>query len=200
MIKEDLIPLKEELDAIVLNHCERAWNTNLAGMRRKIMGDTGEIITQKCLEYSLNYVGLNNSQVYRGGEKKIMCKIDDDAYFEAQVDKHVEVDGKLKIICEAKTYMDKPYLERASQDFSIIRKYNGKEDKIYSYVISLQDAVKKQTLNFFMKDGHIDYVFFLMKGKRSPIKPIWDPKFRKEIDLDSLYKCISTITNNLLNE
>ena len=96
--------------------------------------------------------------------------------------------------------MDKPYLERASQDFSIIRKYNGKEDKIYSYVISLQDAVKKQTLNFFMKDGHIDYVFFLMKGKRSPIKPIWDPKFRKEIDLDSLYKCISTITNNLLNE
>lgn len=199
MTKEEIIPLYETLNSIVQQYCDLAWEANEGGKRRKIMGDLGEEVAQKIFEYCLN-TNIKNSKVYRGSDKKIMCKIDDSAYFEAQVDKHVEIDNVLRIICEAKTYLDKTYVERASSDFHLIRKYNTTTGiKIFTYIISLQDCVKKETLEFFMRDGHIDNVFFLMDKKRTGTKPIWDPSHRKTINLDKLYECIYTITNNLSN-
>jgi hypothetical protein len=44
-----------------------------------------------------------------------------------------------------------------------------------------------------------DNVFILMDLKRSGEKPIWNPMHRKHINLDKLYNCIYTISNNLLN-
>ena len=200
MKKEDILPFHNELNLIVQEYCDKAWESNEGGKRRKIMGDLGEEISQRIFEYCINILNIKNASVYRGSEKKIMCKIDDDAFFEAQVDKHVEIENFLRIIGEAKTYLDKTYVERASSDFNIIRKYNEIGDKkIFSYIISLQDCVKKETLSFFMKDGHIDNVFILMDLKRQATKPIWNPKFRKTINLDKLYDCIYIITNNILN-
>jgi hypothetical protein len=200
MTKEDILPFHNELNSIVQEYCDKAWKSNEGGKRRKIMGDLGEKISQRIFEYCIDILNIENARVYRGGEKKIMCKIDDDAYFEAQVDKHVEIENNLRIICEAKTYLDKTYVERASSDFNIIRKYNETGDKkIFSYIISLQDCIKKETLSFFMRDGNIDKVFILMDLKRSGIKPIWNPNFRKNINLDKLYDCIYHITNNLSN-
>jgi hypothetical protein len=200
MKKEDIILFHTELNSIVEEYCNRAWESNSGGIRRKIMGDLGVVIAQKIFEYCLNVQNIENWRVYRGGDKKIMCKIDDEAFFEAQVDKHVEIENILRIIGEAKTYLDKTYVERASSDFSLIRKYNTKSNfKIFSYIISLQDCVKKETLEFFMRDGHIDNVFILMDLKRSGEKPIWNPMHRKHINLDKLYNCIYTISNNLLN-
>jgi hypothetical protein len=200
MTKEDILPFHNELNLIVQEYCDKAWESNEGGKRRKIMGDLGEEISQRIFEYCLNILNIKNAKVYRGSDKKIMCKIDDDSYFEAQVDKHVEIEDFLRIICEAKTYLDKTYVERASSDFNIIRKYNERGDKkIFSYIISLQDCIKKETLSFFMKDGHIDNVFILMDLKRQATKPIWNPKFRKTINLDKLYDCIYIITNNILN-
>jgi hypothetical protein len=200
MTKEDILSFHNELNLIVQEYCDKAWESNEGGKRRKIMGDLGEEISQRIFEYCLNILNIKNAKVYRGSDKKIMCKIDDDSYFEAQVDKHVEIEDFLRIICEAKTYLDKTYVERASSDFNIIRKYNERGDKkIFSYIISLQDCIKKETLSFFMKDGHIDNVFILMDLKRQATKPIWNPKFRKTINLDKLYDCIYIITNNILN-
>lgn len=200
MTKEDILPFYNELNLIVQEYCDKAWESNEGGKRRKIMGDLGEKIAQRIFEYCINNLNIENARVYRGSEKKIMCKIDDDAFFEAQVDKHVEIENCLRIICEAKTYLDKTYVERASSDFNIIRKHNEIADKkIFSYIISLQDSVKKETLSFFMRDGHIDNVFILMDLKRQSTKPIWNPNFRKTINIDKLYDCIYIITNNLSN-
>jgi hypothetical protein len=196
--KENIVDFHNKLNLIVEEYCDKAWKSNEGGKRRKIMGDLGEEISQKIFEYCINILNIKNAKVYRGGEKKIMCKIDNSSYFEAQVDKHVEIENSLIIIGEAKTYLDKTYVERASSDFSIIKKYNKiGNKKIFSYIISLQDCVKKETLSFFMKDGHIDNVFILMDLKRQGTKPIWNPKFRKTINLDKLYNCIYIITNNL---
>lgn len=200
MTKEDIIPFLNELNLVVEEYCNRAWDSNEGGKRRKIMGDLGEEIAQRIFEYCINILNIENAKVYTGSQKKIMCKIDDNAYFEAQVDKHVEIENILRILGEAKTYLDKTYVDRASSDFNKIRKYNETgEKKIFSYIISLQDCVKKETLSFFMKDGHIDNVFILMDLKRSATKPIWNPNFRKTINLDKLYDCIYNITNNLSN-
>jgi hypothetical protein len=197
--KNDIMTFYNELNLIVSEYCTMAWNSNEGGKRRKIMGDLGEIISHKIFNFCLNYLNIKDTKVYDGRKKKIMCKINDSSYFEAQVDKHVEIGNSLRIICEAKTYLDKTYVERASSDFNIIRKYNTFGDKkVFSYIISLQDCVKKETLSFFMMDGNIDNVFILMDHKRSGKKPIWDPKFSKTINLDKLYNCIYTITKNLI--
>jgi hypothetical protein len=165
------------------------------------MGDLGEKISHEIFKFCLNYLNIINSVVYTGTEKKVMCKINDNAYFNAQVDKHIEIANELIAICEAKTYLDKPYLERAYIDFSLIKKYSATGNKkITSYVISLQDCIKKETLSFFMADGHIDNVFILMDNKRSAKKPIWNPNFRKNISFDKLYDCIYVIVKNMANE
>jgi hypothetical protein len=199
--KTEITQFYNELNSIVNEYCDKAWKTNEGGARRKIMGDLSEKISYEIFKFCLNYLNIVNSVVYDGSEKKIMCKINKDAYFNAQVDKHIEINGKLVAICEAKTFLDKPFLQRASGDFSLIKKYNTNGNKkIISSVISLQDAIKKETLSFFMADGHIDNVFILMDNKRSSKKPIWDPKFRKNINLDKLYECIYVILGNMSNE
>jgi hypothetical protein len=198
LTKNDIIPFHNELNSVLKEYCDRAWESKESGKRRKIMGDLGEEVAQSILEYCINILNIEKTRVYTGRKKKIMCKIDDAAFFEAQVDRHVEIENNLRIICEAKTYLDKTYVERASSDFSLIRKYNTiGDEKIFSFIISLQDCVKKETLSFFMRDGHIDNVFILMDLKRSGTKPIWNPDFRKTINLDKLYDCIYTITNIL---
>jgi len=121
--KQDIISFHNELNSIVESYCNLAWESKEGGKRRKIMGDLGEEISHKILQYCLNFLNIKNSKVYKGVEKKVMCKIDNDAYFEAQVDKHIEIENILRIICECKTYLDKTYVERASSDFNIIRKY-----------------------------------------------------------------------------
>lgn len=200
MNKEDIIQLHTQLNLIVNEDCDKAWQSNQGGKRRKIMGDLGEKISKIIFEFCLKKLNIKNFKVYRGSEKKIMCKIDDHSYFEAQVDIHVEIDNNLVVTCEAKTYLDKTYVERASSDFSLIKKYNNiGDEKIYSCIISLQDCVKKETLSFFMKDGHIDNVFILMDKKRDGTKPIWDPRYRKTINIDKLYECVYTLTNKLSN-
>lgn len=199
ILEKDITQFHIELNSIVKEYCDKAWNSNEGGKRRKIMGDLGEKISHKIFEFCLNYLKVNNSIVYTGNEKKILCKINDNAYFYAQVDKHVEISNELIMICESKTYLDKPYIERANADFSLIKKYNTIGDKkIFSCIISLQDAIKKETLSFFMLDGQIDNVFILMDNKRSPKKPIWNPNFRKNINFDKLYICISTILENMI--
>jgi hypothetical protein len=199
--KIEITQFHNELNLIVNKYCEKAWESKEGGKRRKIMGDLGEKVSHKIFEFCLNYLKISNSIVYDGTDKKIMCKINNDAYFNAQVDKHVEIDDELIIICESKTYLDKTYVERASGDFNIIKKYNTiGNKKIFSYIISLQDCIKKETLSFFMMDGNIDNVFILMDNKRSGKKPIWDPNFRKNINIDKLYDCVYTIIKNMTYE
>jgi hypothetical protein len=201
IVETDIIQFHNELNKIVNEYCDKAWDSQEGGKRRKIMGDLGEKISHKIFEFCLNHLKIINSIVYSGTEKKILCKINDHAYFYAQVDKHVEILNELTMICEAKTYLDKPYIERANADFSLIKKYNTiGNKKIFSCIISLQDSIKKETLSFFMMDGHINDVFILMDNKRSSKKPIWNPNFRKNINFDKLYQCIFTIIENMTNE
>ena len=197
----EIIQFHNELNSIIDEYCDKAWKSNKGGTRRKIMGDLGEKISYEIFKFCLNYLNIINSSVYTGTKKKVMCKINNDAYFNAQVDIHIEIANELIAICEAKTYLDKPFLERANADFSFIKKFSTTGNKkITSYLISLQDSIKKETLSFFMLDGNIDNVFILMDNKRSSTKPIWDPKFRKKISFDKLYECVSTIIENMTDE
>jgi hypothetical protein len=197
IVKEDLIEFLEDLNQIVHEDCETAWKINKAGMRRKIMGEMGEKITQKIIDYCVTYCGISNTLLYIGSKEKIRCQIDKNSYVDAQTDRHLKIKDKLVLICEAKTYVDASMVARARADFGDIKKYNENGKSILSCIISLQDSVKKESLNFHMAQGTIDYVFFLMDSKRQSSKPIFRPEFRKKISLDRLYECINKLIEKL---
>jgi hypothetical protein len=78
MTKEDIIPFHNELNLIVQEYCDKVWESNQGGKRRKIMGDMGEDLSQRIIEYCINILNIKNTSVYTGKDKKIMCKIDDE--------------------------------------------------------------------------------------------------------------------------
>lgn len=83
------------------------------------------------------------------------------------VDRHCFINNKLMIAIECKTYLDKPYMQRASSDFELMRRTNS---DFKSVIVSLQDSVNNETYDFWMNEGYIDKVFFLSDIKRNSAK------------------------------
>jgi len=102
------------------------------------------------------------------------------AVLKFQVDRHLYVDDNLVALGECKAYLDRCFMERASSDFSRIK--NGVNQKPKTFILALEDAVGKNAYQYYMDEEHIDNVFYLCDGKRSPVKPIWRKKFYKPIN------------------
>ncbi len=107
-----------------------------------------------------------------------------------QVDRHLYT-KKLAGLCECKTYLDRDMMARASSDFGRIK--TGIKEKPKTFVLALEDAVGSEAYDYYMDEGNIDNVFYLLDGKRNPKKPIWKTKFRKSINEENLNEFISFI-------
>lgn len=83
------------------------------------------------------------------------------------VDKHCFINGELVMAIECKTYLDKPYMQRASSDFALMRRGVS---SFKSVIVSLQAGLNLETYNFWMNEGYIDKVFFLSDVKRNSSK------------------------------
>jgi hypothetical protein len=109
-----------------------------------------------------------------------------------QVDRHLyDTNGKMVKIGECKTYLDRDMMERASSDFSRILK--GIDIKPTTFIIALEDAVGGPAYNYYMDEGNIGKVFYLLDGKRSPKKPIWREEFYKPINESKLIEFVNFI-------
>lgn len=112
-----------------------------------------------------------------------------------QVDRHIWKDGSRYAFVEAKTYLDKPYLERAVSDFLEIKRaleMNGEPTKELKFLVfagqnALADnALKVQRARFWTESSSIPsdridmHIFFIVKDKRTSSKPLYSNKF----DLD----------------
>lgn len=71
---------------------------------------------------------------------------DGESFTEESVDKHIYINGKLELIIECKTYLDKCYLQRACDDFRLIKK--GIDYPIEAWVISLENGISDIAYNF----------------------------------------------------
>jgi hypothetical protein len=98
-----------------------------------------------------------------------------------QVDWHVYKKDKLILIIECKTYLDVCYLKRAIDDFETIRKI---KKNVPAIVFAGQDAVGKDTWNYYNEEYEFETFFLNMTKKRSSSKPIFktcDPLDETEI-------------------
>ena len=158
------------------------------GENREYSGETVESCINVIIDlFKKRYPNLNIE--VRGDSDKIKVfgknKV---AFTEESVDKHIYINGNLELIIECKTYLDKCYLQRAADDFRLIRK--GVNHPIQAWVISLENAISDMAYNFFMFEDdevYIDNCFFLSDGKRASGRPIYkNNNYQNRLNIDKI--------------
>ena len=170
------------METIVNNVYEYLWNrlkyqgeANLSGgENRKYSGETIESCIDVIVDLFHKRYPTLNIEVRGDSDKIKVFGKDGVTYTEESVDKHIYINGNLELIIECKTYLDKCYLQRAADDFRLIRK--GTDHSIQTWVVSLENAISDIAYNFFMfQNDNIDVneCFFLSSGKRASNRPIY---------------------------
>ncbi len=135
------------------------------------------------------------TDVVGGSSKKndyVVSKSTSGIKLKFQVDRHLYTPSNtLVALGECKAYLDRCFMERASSDFSRITR--GLKQKPATFILALEQATGKDAFQYYMDEGHIDHIFFLCDGIRSPKKPIWNNNFYKPINRKSLQSFVSFI-------
>lgn len=95
--------------------------------------------------------------------------------------------GNLVGMVECKAYLDSCYLERAVSDAEEL-KHSGYNVPLA--VVALEDSLDSVALQYWLSKGSLDKVFFLVDGKRSSSKPLYQREYFKPIQLPKLYNLI----------
>jgi hypothetical protein len=111
---------------------------------------------------------------------------------EHQVDLHLYKNDVFLAVIECKAYLDSCYYERACHDFHLFRKFGY---PVKHYVFALEDSICEETKLFldYQNDHICTEVFYLLDGKRSSSKPIYDRTFKKDINPKKLMSFLETL-------
>lgn len=188
---EKIIDLYEErIDSIT----EISRKNNVGGKIRNLSGRLGEDIS----ELAWKEVGSHYAKEYgfrfetvKGDKRKIRCTNNRGNSIDMQVDRHQYINGKLFHVEECKSYLDRCYLIRASDDCRMLKEHT--DNNITSSVLAIEDSVKKESYDFIMDEGYIDGVFILADGKRSSTKPIWKDGCKKSLNVNKVLQYVEGI-------
>jgi hypothetical protein len=160
---------------------------NAGGKVRKINGDLVEKIFSKVVELTFQ---INESTVNITGKKQDSEKITskNGGFIYVSVDVHAKSE-KANFFAECKTYLDKCYLDRASSDL----KHFKKNPKNVCLIISLENAVAKNAETYFLDEGYVDRIFYLVDGKRNSSRPIWKKEHSKSLNKSKVLELINYI-------
>lgn len=102
-----------------------------------------------------------------------------------QVDVHIYRDGEFVAVIECKAYLDSCYYTRACDDFKLFKKFGY---DIKKFIFTLEDAMAVDTKTFidYETDDACDGVFYLLDGKRTGSKPVYNAEYKKSINKNSL--------------
>jgi hypothetical protein len=164
------------------------------GQHRAYSGKTTELFVDNIITLFKGRYPTLDIEVRDDRDKiKVMGK-DGKTYTQESVDRHVYINGKLELIIECKTYLDKCYLQRATDDARLVRK--GVPHPIQAWVISLENALSDMAYNFFMYQDDEIYVnecFFLTHGKRSSAAPLYkNNNYQSRLNKEKIQKLIES--------
>lgn len=197
--KKDIIIDKSytELNNIMDNWCKN-YDENYSG--GKMRGDRGEHI-ENFVKTVINMIGIEygvNVSAIKGGDDKKELKIPGtEIKKDHQVDIHIYKNNIFVAIIECKSYLDSCYYIRACDDFKLFRKFGYDVKK---YIFTLEDSIKEETKIFtdYETDNVCDDIFYMLDGKRTSNKPIYDKKYKKNINKEKLIYFVDTLLNLLV--
>lgn len=165
------------------------------GEHRAYSGKTTETFVDEVIEmFKTKYPNLN-IEVKNDTDKIKIIGRDGVTFTEESVDRHIYINGKLELIIECKTYLDKCYLQRATDDCRLIRR--GINHPIQAWVISLENGISDMAYNFFMFQDDEIYVnecFFLSDGKRCSSRPIYR-NYETRLNREKIENLIQSFNN-----
>jgi hypothetical protein len=171
------------------------YDENFSG--GKMRGDRGDDIEQfvKNVINMFNDLYDINIKVVKGSndKKELLLNHNDQIIKkEHQVDIHIYKNNIFIAVIECKAYLDSCYYVRACDDFRLFKKfgYNTK-----NYIFTLEDSIDNNTKIFtdVVTDYVCDDIFYMLDGKRTSTKPIYDKKYRKPINKNKLTYFIQSL-------
>lgn len=111
---------------------------------------------------------------------------------EHQVDVHIYLNDMFIAVIECKAYLDSCYYVRACDDFKMFKKFDY---NVKNCIFTLENSIAEDTKIFidFINENICDEIFYLLDGKRTSSKPIYDVKHKKTINKNVLTKFIDFI-------
>jgi len=177
-----------------LNKCMSKWitmneNGTTGGKMRGARGNDSELFVQEVISKIKSETGINIEAKSGKNDKKVLLSEDKKIKKLHQVDLHIYLNNIFVAVIECKSYLDSCYYVRACDDFAIFKKFGY---NIKYIVFSLEDSLDKTTKNFtdFMHNNICDKVFYMLDGKRSSNKPIYNKKYKKEVNVEKIKKFI----------
>jgi hypothetical protein len=164
-------------------------NENAGGKVRQKNGNLVESMVKIIIQELCKLNNINEYKITGKSEDSIRIT-SKNGYIDASVDVHMSINNKSVLFSECKTYLDKCYLDRANSDLLHFKKLDKNNSCI---IVSLENAVATNAENYFLDEGNIDRIFYLVDGKRSGSKPIWKSEFYKPINIDVLKELINHI-------
>lgn len=176
-----------ELNKIMDNWCTSYANNCTGGEMRGGRGEDIEVFVRNII----NMIGDNTNRklvAVKGSNDKKEMKVtvsNKEITKEHQVDIHIYLDNIFIAVIECKAYLESCYYVRACDDFKLFRKF---EYHVKNYIFSLEESLNEDTKIFtdYINDNICDNIFYILDGKRTSSKPIYDSKFRKKINIDKL--------------
>ncbi len=169
----------------------------------KMRGDRGEDI-EKYVKYIINMFGnlfnINVNAIKGINDKKELSLKHNKKIIKKdhQVDIHIYKDNKFIAVIECKAYLDSCYYVRACDDFKLFKKFGY---DVKNYIFSLENSIDENTKIFtdVVSDYVCDDIFYMLEGKRTSTKPIYNKKYKKPVNksniihfiksLESLFNC-----------
>lgn len=169
-----------ELNIIMENWC-KCYDENFSG--GKMRGDRGDdienfvknVINMFVTTYDIKVDALKGSndkkELVLHHNNKIIKK-------DHQVDIHIYKDGNFIAVIECKAYLDSCYYVRACDDFRLFKKFGY---DVKNYIFSLENSIDENTKLFtdVVTENVCDDIFYMLDGKRTSTKPIYDKKHKK---------------------
>lgn len=195
-IKRDIIQTMEmDLSTIIDEWCKSSANGCIGGEMREKRGSDIETFVRA----SINKIGekLNINLHARCGnddKKDLIVNLPNGKKVikKHQVDVHIYLDGCFVAVIECKAYLDSCYYVRACDDFKLFKKFDY---NVKNYIFTLENAIGEDTKLFtdFVNEYICDDIFYMLDGKRTSSKPVYDMKHKKPINKKELTKFIDFI-------
>lgn len=186
----------DELTNLMNDWCNNNETGCTGGKMREARGSGIEeyvirVLTKLAVELQIPLVAKKGKY-----DKKQLRVPTSDIVKEHQVDVHVYLNNKFIMVIECKAYLDSCYYVRACDDFNLFKKFNY---DVKHVIFTLENSIDPSTKKFtdFVHDNVCDNVFYMLDGKRSSNKPIYEREHKKDVNKKNVRNFIEYIKQHV---
>jgi hypothetical protein len=187
-----------ELTNIMDRWCKNCDENFSGGKMRGIRGGDIENFVKFVINMFNSEYGMNVRAVKGNDDKKELKIPGTEIKKDHQVDIHIYKNDIFIAVIECKAYLDSCYYIRACDDFKLFKKFGY---DIKKYIFTLENSIKEETKLFtdYETDNICDDIFYILDGKRSSKKSIYDKNHKKNINRKKLTYFVESLQKLLIN-